>query len=72
MVAENVGGGDVNANRPEAEPWETFTLRDLNGGEVRDGEPNVRQLEPDRHLAPSAARAPRRGLIPRDGRNDIP
>src|SRR5207253_1008557 len=33
------GGGDVvNANRPVASTWETFTLDDLNGGTLHDGD----------------------------------
>jgi hypothetical protein len=38
MVAENGGGGAVNADRSSAGPWETFTMHDLNGGELRDGD----------------------------------
>ena len=38
VVAEGNGGGDINANRSGAGPWETFTLSDLNGGELRDGD----------------------------------
>jgi hypothetical protein len=38
VVAELGGGGVVNANREGRGPWETFTLRDLNGGEVKSGD----------------------------------
>lgn len=38
MVAENGGGDVVNADRPNAGPWETFTMHDLNGGELQDGD----------------------------------
>lgn len=39
VVAENNGGGDVNANRDNIGPWETFELIDLNGGSLHDGDP---------------------------------
>ena len=38
VVAENGGGGVVNANRPAAREWETFTLLDLNEGELEFGD----------------------------------
>jgi hypothetical protein len=38
MVAEQGGGAVVNANRDAAGPWESFTLVDLNGGELADGD----------------------------------
>jgi chitinase len=38
LVAENGGGDVVNANRDVAAGWETFTLYDLNGGELSDGD----------------------------------
>jgi murein DD-endopeptidase MepM/ murein hydrolase activator NlpD len=38
VVAENGGGGVVNANRVEAREWETFTLLDLNEGELMNGD----------------------------------
>jgi hypothetical protein len=38
MVAEQGGGAVVNANRDAAGPWEAFTLVDLNGGELADGD----------------------------------
>ena len=38
VVAEDNGGGDVNANRGAAGPWETFTLTDVNGGALMDGD----------------------------------
>ena len=38
VVAENGGGGLVNANRDAAGAWETFTLTDLNGGDLTDGD----------------------------------
>ena len=38
LVAENGGGGVVNANRPTASTWETFTLYDINGGDLQDGD----------------------------------
>lgn len=38
MVAENNGGGTVNANRNSPGPWETFTIEDFNGGDLRDGD----------------------------------
>jgi hypothetical protein len=37
MVAENGGGGVINADRDNAGSWETFTLHDLDGGGLRDG-----------------------------------
>ena len=39
VVAENDGGGVVNANRDSAGPWETFELVDLNGGTLDDNDP---------------------------------
>jgi len=39
VVAENGGGGAVNADRWAAGSWETFTLEDLNGGLLADGDP---------------------------------
>jgi murein DD-endopeptidase MepM/ murein hydrolase activator NlpD len=45
VVAENGGGGIVNANRNEAHEWETFTIIDINGGELEDGdEINIRTI----------------------------
>jgi murein DD-endopeptidase MepM/ murein hydrolase activator NlpD len=45
VVAENGGGGIVNANRNEAREWETFTLLDLNDGELENGdEVNIRTI----------------------------
>ena len=38
VVAEEGGGGAVNANRPARGAWETFTLRDLNGGALQHGD----------------------------------
>jgi beta-glucanase (GH16 family) len=38
VTAENGGGGAVNANRPAASTWETFTLYDLNGGALQSGD----------------------------------
>ncbi len=38
VVAEGGGGGAVNANRPGRGPWESFTLRDLNGGALAHGD----------------------------------
>jgi hypothetical protein len=38
VSAENGGGGAVNANRPTAAGWETFTLYDLNGGALETGD----------------------------------
>jgi hypothetical protein len=38
VVAEDGGGGAVNANRTVIGPWEKFTLVDLNGGEVKSGD----------------------------------
>lgn len=38
MVAENGGGGIVNANRNQAREWETFTILDLNDGELMNGD----------------------------------
>lgn len=39
VTAENGGGGAVNANRPSGREWETFTLLDLNEGELEMGDP---------------------------------
>lgn len=39
VAAENGGGGDVNANRPNAREWETFILLDLNEGELETNDP---------------------------------
>jgi len=38
LTAENGGGGIINANRTRANEWETFTLLDLNEGELEDGD----------------------------------
>ena len=38
VVADNGGGGAVNANRATASSWETFTLTDLNGGDLVSGD----------------------------------
>jgi hypothetical protein len=38
VVAENGGGGVVNANRGSAGPWESFTLIDLNSGSLQSGD----------------------------------
>ncbi len=38
VAAENGGGERVNANRPAAHEWETFTLLDLNEGELENGD----------------------------------
>ncbi len=38
VVAEGGGGGVVNANRPQAGAWETFTLIDKNGGILMNGD----------------------------------
>src|SRR5688572_32814002 len=38
VVAENGGGGVLNANRVEIGPWETTTLIDLNGGSLESGD----------------------------------
>jgi hypothetical protein len=38
LVAEKGGGNVVNANRAVAKRWETFTLIDLDGGALRDGD----------------------------------
>ncbi len=38
VAAENGGGGDLHANRDAASTWETFTLRDLNGGALTSGD----------------------------------
>ncbi len=34
VVAEGAGGGAVNADRAAADVWETFTILDMNGGEL--------------------------------------
>lgn len=39
VVAEGGGGGAVNADRSNIGAWETFTLSDLNGGTLEDGDP---------------------------------
>ena len=38
VVAENNGGGDVNANRDAVGAWETFDLWDINGGSLESGD----------------------------------
>ncbi|HSL81312.1 MAG TPA: S8 family peptidase, partial [Thermoanaerobaculia bacterium] len=38
VVAENGGGGVINANRNVAAAWETFTLVDRNGGLLQHGD----------------------------------
>jgi murein DD-endopeptidase MepM/ murein hydrolase activator NlpD len=38
LTAEQGGGGIINANRLRANEWETFTLLDLNEGELEDGD----------------------------------
>jgi len=38
VTAENGGGGAVNANRVTASTWETFSLTDLNGGDLVSGD----------------------------------
>ena len=38
VTAENGGGGDVHANRAAASGWETFSLADLNGGDLVSGD----------------------------------
>ncbi len=38
VVAEQGGGGVVNANRKVASVWERFVLVDLNGGALEDGD----------------------------------
>jgi subtilisin family serine protease len=38
VVAENGGGGVINANRVSAGAWEAFTLVDRNGGLLQDGD----------------------------------
>jgi hypothetical protein len=38
IVAEKGGGGPVFANRRQAREWETFTLIDINGGQLMSGD----------------------------------
>jgi hypothetical protein len=38
VVAENGGGGDINANRGSAGAWETFELIDINNGSLDSGD----------------------------------
>ncbi len=38
VVAELNGGGIINANRNNAYAWETFTMTDLNGGQLISGD----------------------------------
>ena len=38
VVAENGGGGIVNANRVAIGPWERFVIVDLNGGALQNGD----------------------------------
>ena len=38
IVAEGGGGGEVNANQTAPKGWETFTLIDLNGGQLNSGD----------------------------------
>ena len=45
VVAEGGGGGRVNADRDAIGPWEKFTLIDLNGGILVDGdEVNIKSI----------------------------
>lgn len=39
MTAEGGGGSNVTCNRPQAGPWETFDLVDVNGGTLAGGDP---------------------------------
>ncbi len=39
VTAEDGGGRNINANRERAAEWETFTLLDLNEGELISGDP---------------------------------
>jgi pimeloyl-ACP methyl ester carboxylesterase len=50
VVAEGGGGGMVNANRNDVGPWETFTLFDLNGGTLMDGDPVAFQTNSSHYL----------------------
>jgi hypothetical protein len=50
VVAEGGGGGIVNANRDWIGPWETFTLVDLNGGTLWDGDPVAFRAENGQYL----------------------
>jgi len=45
VVAEDGGGGVVNANRDLAGAWEQFRLYDLNGDDLRDGDVVTLQTE---------------------------
>ncbi len=38
VVAEEAGGGAVNANRNQAREWEMFTFVDINGGNLMSGD----------------------------------
>ncbi|MCB0304641.1 MAG: hypothetical protein KDI38_12775 [Calditrichaeota bacterium] len=38
FTAENGGGGEINADRSTPWTWETFTLTDLNGGQLMSGD----------------------------------
>jgi len=50
LVAENGGGGVVNANRDAAAGWETFTLIDLNGGTLQSGDSITLQASNGQYL----------------------
>lgn len=38
LCAEGGGGGQINANRPWAKEWETYTLEKRDGGALKDGD----------------------------------
>jgi hypothetical protein len=54
MAAEAGGGGAVNANRAGVGLWERFTLTDLNGGELVDGDRITLQASNGQYLVAEA------------------
>jgi beta-glucanase (GH16 family) len=50
LCAEDGGGGLVNANRPSAQGWETFTLLDRNEGALSSGDTVFLRSENGRYL----------------------
>lgn len=51
VVAENGGGQELRANRPQRGPWEAFTLYDTNGEALRSGDSVVLRAVNGRFVA---------------------